>query len=122
MNKTDLIKFFSIDSIVSKKEAKRLVNSIFRIIRKSLISTGVLRILNFGTFRIKKRAQRQRLHPRTGERIIIPATFVPVFIFSKSFKDEVKTFFKVDFQSTKNKNYLVLTKNNNKKKTIKIDK
>jgi DNA-binding protein HU-beta len=46
--------------------------------------------VGFGTFLVSKRAQTEGRNPRTGERIIIPASKQPKFRAGKGLKDLVQ--------------------------------
>ncbi|MGB9726668.1 MAG: HU family DNA-binding protein, partial [Minisyncoccia bacterium] len=57
----------------SKKEAAEIVNEIFDLITKALAKGEDVVITGFGTFSAKKRAARQGVNPKTGEKIAITA-------------------------------------------------
>ena len=74
----------------SKKEASDIVNEIFDIITKNLSKGEDVVITGFGTFSAKKRAARQGVNPKTGEKISIPAMTVAKFKAGKSLKEAVR--------------------------------
>lgn len=74
----------------SKKEAAEIVNEIFDLITKALSKGEDVVITGFGTFSAKKRAARQGVNPKTGEKISIPAMTVPKFKAGKGLKEAVK--------------------------------
>jgi len=74
----------------SKKEAAEIVNEIFDLITKALAKGEDVVITGFGTFSAKKRAARQGVNPKTGEKISIPAMTVPKFKAGKGLKEAVK--------------------------------
>jgi len=47
-------------------------------------------VAGFGAFKTSKRAARQGVNPRTGEKISIAATTVPKFKAGKALKEAVK--------------------------------
>ena len=48
-----------------------------------------VQLVGFGSFEVKKRAERTGLNPKTMESIAIPATKAPVFKAGKALKDAV---------------------------------
>ena len=62
----------------------------FETIQTALSKGEEVAISGFGTFSAKKRAARQGVNPKTGERIQIAATTVPKFKAGKGLKDAVK--------------------------------
>ena len=48
-----------------------------------------VQLVGFGSFEVKKRAERTGLNPKTMERIAIPASKAPVFKPGKALKDAV---------------------------------
>ena len=74
----------------SKKEASDIVNEVFDLITKALSKGEDVVITGFGTFSAKKRAARQGVNPKTGEKISIPAMTVPKFKAGKELKEAVK--------------------------------
>ena len=84
-----------IDAIVSainctKKDATIALETIIDTITKSLKKREDVTLTGFGTFTVKKRAARQGVNPKTGEKISIPAMTVPKFKPGKALKDAVK--------------------------------
>ena len=90
MNKTDLINALSEETTFSKKDITRVLDSMTRIIFRTLKKDGKLQWSGFGTFSISRRPERQGINPATKERIKLPATNVPKFKAGKNFKDMVR--------------------------------
>jgi len=82
-----LLSKFELDS---KKQAKEIVDSIFETITKTLARGEEVAISGFGTFKVARRAAREGVNPRTGEKIQIAASIKPKFRASKALKEAVK--------------------------------
>ncbi|HOD97041.1 MAG: HU family DNA-binding protein [Candidatus Paceibacterota bacterium] len=76
--------------LASKKQAKEIVETIFETITKTLARGEEVAISGFGTFRAARRAAREGINPRTGEKIQIPASIKPKFRASKALKEAIK--------------------------------
>jgi DNA-binding protein HU-beta len=73
-----------------KKQATAVVEAVFDTIAKSLSKGEEVAISGFGTFRVAKRAAREGINPRTGEKIQIAASIKPKFRAAKALKEAVK--------------------------------
>ena len=89
MTKEDLIKKIS-ELGFSRRNAATAVENILTRIRESLKKGEQVKVTDFGTFLIKKRAARQGRNPRTGASVKVPEKLVPHFKASKSLKEAVK--------------------------------
>lgn len=74
----------------SKKHALDTVEAVFDTITGALSKGEEVAVAGFGAFKVSKRAARQGVNPRTGEKISIAATTVPKFKAGKALKDAVK--------------------------------
>lgn len=74
----------------SKKEAADAVNAVLDNITQALVKGDKVALTGFGIFSVSKRAARQGVNPRTGEKISIAATTVPKFKAGKALKEAVK--------------------------------
>ena len=74
----------------TKKSAEEAVDTVFDSITSSLSKGQEVSISGFGTFVTKKRAARQGVNPRTGEKIQIKATTTPKFRAGKGLKEAVR--------------------------------
>ncbi len=90
MNKSELITTLAEKADTSKKEAEAFVDAFVSTVTETLKKGGEVALTGFGTFSAKKRAARQGVNPRTGEKIKIPATTVPKFKAGKGLKDALK--------------------------------
>ena len=91
MKKDDLVEALHKDAkLETKKQAGEIVEWFFETITKALKKGDEVAITGFGTFKVAKRAARQGINPKTGEKISIAATTVPKFKAGKLLKDAVK--------------------------------
>jgi DNA-binding protein HU-beta len=90
MNKLQMIDIVATQLNVSKKEAATAVETIFGIIKDCLKKDEDINVGGFGEFRVKKRAKRKGINPKTKERIEINATRTPAFRPSKALKEMVR--------------------------------
>ena len=89
MNKTELINAVAEKAGLSKKAAEAAVNATLSAITEGLKSDEKVQLVGFGSFEVKKRAERVGRNPKTKEAIQIPASKVPVFKAGKALKDAV---------------------------------
>jgi len=89
MNKAELINAVAAQADVSKKDAEAVVTATLDAITAALKDGDKVQLVGFGSFEVKKRAERIGRNPKTKESIKIPASKVPVFKAGKSLKDTV---------------------------------
>ncbi len=89
MNKNDLVAAVSDSTGLSKADSASAVDCVFDKITEELKKGGDVRLVNFGTFSVTRRAASMGRNPRTGERIQIPASNQPKFKAGKGLKDAI---------------------------------
>ena len=89
MNKTQLVDALSADSGLSKADASRALESFVGTVGKTLKKGDEVVITGFGKFSVVKRAARQGVNPRTGERVKIKASKAPKFSAGATLKQAV---------------------------------
>lgn len=89
MNKQQFIKAFADNANFTQKDAGIAFEAMAKTIAETLKAGEKIQIAGFGTFELKKRAQREGINPLTKQKVTIPATNVPSFKFGASFKDVV---------------------------------
>lgn len=89
MNKTELINAVAEKTTLSKKDCEAAVTAVFDAITESLIQGEKVQMVGFGSFEVKRRAERVGRNPQTKESIQIPASKAPVFKPGKALKDAV---------------------------------
>ena len=65
------------------------LDAVLESVSQTLQSGGDVRLVGFGTFSVVARARTEGRNPRTGEKIIIPASKQPKFKAGKGLKDAV---------------------------------
>lgn len=73
----------------TKKKSEEVVEFIFDTIAKTMTRGEEVAISGFGTFKVARRAARQGVNPRTGEKIQIAASVKPKFRAGKALKEAV---------------------------------
>mgnify|MGYP000847676621 CR=1 FL=1 len=89
MNKNDLIKSIAAKSGLNQKNSEAALNAFISSVEEALQKGDKVVLVGFGTFEVKKRAERKGRNPQTREEIVIPASNAPVFKAGKGLKDKV---------------------------------
>jgi DNA-binding protein HU-beta len=79
MNKSQLIEAIAKDTGLTKADSARAIESFLDTVQKTLKKGDEVAITGFGKFSVVKRAARQGVNPRTGERVKIKASKAPKF-------------------------------------------
>lgn len=90
MNKSELINSLSEETAFSKKDVSRVLDSLTRIIERSLKKGQKVSITGFGSFWISRRPARKGINPATKERINLPEVHVPRFKAGKNLREVVR--------------------------------
>ena len=90
MNKTEFINAVAAKGELDKKEAEKAVNAVFGAVTDALKAGDKIKLVGFGTFEVKERAEKQGRNPKTGEVMTIAASKIPSFKAGKALKDAVK--------------------------------
>jgi len=90
MNKSELINELSEETTFSKKDLTRVVDSLIRVIGRSLKKNEKVAIAGLGVFWTSQRPARNGINPATKERIKLPAVTVPRFKAGKNLREVVK--------------------------------
>ena len=75
---------------LSKKETEQLMTTMNAIIRESLMDGKSVQMQGLGALEVKERQARMIVHPRTGERSVVPTKNQLVFRPAGTIKDEFK--------------------------------
>ncbi|MCW3029814.1 MAG: family DNA-binding protein [Solirubrobacterales bacterium] len=89
MNKSQLIEAVASDSGLTKTDSARAIESLLDTVTRTLRKGDEVTITGFGKFSVVKRAARQGVNPRTGERVKIKASKAPKFSAGASLKQAV---------------------------------
>jgi DNA-binding protein HU-beta len=90
MTKADLIAQVTKKAGLTSKASKDAVNAVFNAVTDALKRNEKVVVTGFGTFMVRKRAQRKGRNPQTGAEIQIPSTRTPGFTAGKSLKRIIK--------------------------------
>ena len=87
VNKSDLVATVSLETGFSKRISAEAIDAVLEAVRRTVARGERVSLPGFGTFEKRLRAPRTARNPRTGERVRVPATPVPVFRPGQDFKD-----------------------------------
>ncbi|MCC7331181.1 MAG: integration host factor subunit beta [Flavobacteriales bacterium] len=90
MTKADIVSKIADKTGIEKLAVQRTVEEFMKEVRKSLEGGKNVYLRGFGSFVVKKRAQKTGRNISKNTTIIIPEHFIPSFKPSKSFMDKVK--------------------------------
>lgn len=74
-------------SLLTKRQAEIVVNTIFNSVRDSLHRGDKTEIRGFGSFRLRNRRMKEGRNPKTGATVSVPAKKVPFFKAGKELKE-----------------------------------
>ena len=89
MNKTELVAVAAEKTALTKKDAEAVITAALDASAEALRGGDDVRLVGFGTFGVRERAERTGKNPRTGELVKIPAATIPTFKPGKALKDAV---------------------------------
>jgi DNA-binding protein HU-beta len=89
MNKSQMIAAVAADSGLSKADSARAVESLLDTVTRTLKKGDDVSLTGFGKFSVIRRAARQGVNPRTGERVKIKASKAPKFSAGASLKQAI---------------------------------
>ncbi len=88
--KGDLVKKIAQKTGSTQKQAAEFMDAFIESVEENLAKKEKVQLVGFGTFMTRKRESREGRNPRTGEKMKIPATTVPVFKPGKGLRDRVE--------------------------------
>ena len=86
----DFIGLVASASGLSKKKVELLLNTNNAVIRENLLAGKAIQLQGLGTLELKEKNERVIVHPRTGERTVVPRKNQLVFRPVANIKDELK--------------------------------
>ncbi len=89
MTKADIVENVYKKAGFSKKEAVRVVELFFDLLKESLEDHGKVKITGFGTFQVRDKRSRRGRNPQTGEEMEIKARRVLTFKPSNLLRDSI---------------------------------
>lgn len=90
MTKADLVEIVFEKVGLSKKEAQDIIEVLFDTLKRSFKEGESVKIAGFGTFNVRKKAERRGRNPQTGEELRITPRKVLTFKASNQLKDEIE--------------------------------
>ena len=88
MNKADLIAKLAPKLNITQDEARIVLNSVLEVITEALVEDKNVRLVDFGTFEVKQRAERMGHNPKTGEKLKIEAKKIVTFKQGKALGEQ----------------------------------
>lgn len=79
MTKIDIIQDVYEKLGIPKKDSAKIVESVFELMKESLVNGEKIKISGFGNFVVKEKKSRRGRNPQTGEEISISARKVLTF-------------------------------------------
>jgi len=89
VNKGELVDLLAVRTGLTKKDARKSLDSMIDIITEAMASNEEVLLTGFGKFEVRARKSSQRINPQTQRRITVPAKVVPAFKPGKNLKDLV---------------------------------
>ena len=89
MIKSEIVATIADELDVTRKDAERAVDTVFKMISDALADGDKVVISGFGTFEVRTRVEREGRNPRTGEIVKVPQQKTPAFKAGKVLKDAV---------------------------------
>ena len=90
MTKADMVREIADKTGIEKQVVMQIVEGMMESIRNSMINGEEVFLRGFGSFIIKRRAQKTARNISKNTTIVIPAHNIPAFKPSKSFRLKVK--------------------------------
>ncbi len=90
MNKSELINSLSEETTFNKKDVSRMLDSLIRIIERTLKRGDKVAITGFGTYWVSQRPARKGINPSTKQKIDLPAVSVARFKAGKQLRELIK--------------------------------
>ena len=90
MTKADIVNEISEKTGIEKLVVQTAVESFMKTVRSSMIEGKNVYLRGFGTFLVKKRAEKIGRDISKNITVVIPAHYIPAFKASKTFTERVK--------------------------------
>jgi len=91
MTKAEIIAEIANKTGIEKVDVQETVEAFFKVVKNSMINGENVYVRGFGSFVVKKRAEKTARNISKNTAIIIPEHYVPSFKPAKAFVDRVKT-------------------------------
>jgi DNA-binding protein HU-beta len=91
MTKADIVNEISKNTGIEKVTVQRAVEAFMETVKDSLVKEKNVYLRGFGSFIVKRRAQKTARNISKNTTIIIPEHFIPAFKPAKTFVNKVKS-------------------------------
>jgi len=95
MNKGEFIDRLTDSTQLTKKEARKLLDSVLNLIQNTLRQGEEVKFVGFGKFDVRARKASSRINPQTKKSIQVEAKVVPLFKPGKGLKRQIQKNLKV---------------------------
>jgi len=89
MTKADLVEMVAESSDLPRKQADEVVQVILESITAALSRGEKVKLRGFGSFRIRRRGERNGRNPKTGDKVHVPPKKIPYFKPGKHLREEL---------------------------------
>jgi len=89
MNKGEFIDRLADSTKLTKKEARKLLDTVLGLIQNTLLQGEEVKLVGFGKFAVRARKASSRINPQTKRPIQVAAKVVPLFKPGKELKQLV---------------------------------
>lgn len=90
MTKAELVNDIATKTGIDKMAVQTVVESLMKVVKNSLINQDNVYLRGFGSFVVKRRAEKIGRIITKNQSIVIPAHNIPAFKPAKTFTDKVK--------------------------------
>jgi DNA-binding protein HU-beta len=90
MTKADIVNEISEKTGIEKMAVQATVEAFMKTIRNSMVEGKNVYLRGFGTYVVKKRAEKIGRNISKNTTVVIPAHYIPAFKAAKTFSDRVK--------------------------------
>jgi DNA-binding protein HU-beta len=90
MTKADIVNEISKKTGIEKVTVQKTVEAFMESVKESLVSNQNVYLRGFGSFIVKKRAEKKARNISKNTTIVIPEHYIPAFRPSKKFVNKVK--------------------------------
>lgn len=90
MTKADIVNRIAESTGIEKVAVQTTIEAFMKVVKESMVNGNNVYLRGFGSFIIKKRAQKKGRNISKNTTIIIPEHNIPAFKPSKSFANQVK--------------------------------
>ncbi|MEN8139748.1 MAG: integration host factor subunit alpha [Thermodesulfobacteriota bacterium] len=91
LTRKDLAKTINDDLGFSQRSAGEIVDTVFACLRQTLIEGEAVKLVQFGTFSVRKKSSRVGRNPRTGETMEISKRSMVTFKASKGLREKINS-------------------------------